>query len=150
MGSLSQVDRETAFKAAIPICLGIAVLIFMGRYLNVLSMGDEEARALGVNVNRIRLTVILCATVISSMTVVIAGSIQWVGLIIPHITRMITGPNNERLLPAAALIGAVYLIVVDDVCRLLFSFELPIGIVTSLLGIPCFALVVRNARKGWN
>ena len=150
MGSLSQVDRETAFKAAIPICIGIAVLIFMGRYLNVMSMGDEEARALGLNVNRIRLSVILCATVISSMTVVIAGSIQWVGLIIPHITRMITGPNNERLMPAAALIGAIYLIVVDDVCRLLFSFELPIGIVTSLLGIPCFALVIRNARKGWN
>ena len=150
MGSLSQPDRETVFKAAVPICLGIAVLIFLGRHINVLSMGDEEARALGVHVSRIRLAVILCATVISAMTVVIAGSIQWIGLIIPHFTRMITGPNNERLLPAAALIGACYLIVVDDICRLLFTFELPIGIVTSLLGIPCFALVIRNARKGWN
>jgi len=151
MGSLSQIDRETAFRAAIPICLGIAVLIFMGRQLNVISMGDEEARALGLNVNRIRLIVIVCATVISAMTVVIAGSIQWIGLIIPHITRMITGPNNERLIPAAALVGAIYLIVVDDICRLLLTFELPIGIVTSLLGIPCFAFVIRNARKGgWN
>ena len=150
MGSLSQTDIETTFRAAIPICLGIAVLIFMGRHINVLSMGDEEARALGLNVSRIRMIIILCATVISAITVVIAGSIAWIGLIIPHITRMITGPNNERLIPAAALIGAIYLIVVDDICRLLFSFELPIGIVTSLLGIPCFAFVLRNARKGWN
>jgi iron complex transport system permease protein len=150
MGSLSQTDLETTFRAAIPICLGIAVLIFMGRHINVLSMGDEEARALGLNVSRIRMIIILCATVISAITVVIAGSIAWIGLIIPHITRMITGPNNERLIPAAALIGAIYLIVVDDICRLLFSFELPIGIVTSLLGIPCFAFVLRNARKGWN
>jgi iron complex transport system permease protein len=150
MGSLSQPDRETAFRAAIPICLGIAVLISMGRHMNILSMGEEEARALGLNVTKIRMTVILCATVISAMTVVIAGSIQWVGLIIPHLTRMITGPNNERLIPAAALIGAIYLIVVDDICRLLFTFELPIGIVTSLIGIPCFALVLHNARKGWN
>ena len=150
MGNLSMADRETVFKAAIPICLGIAFLIFMGRQINVLSMGDEEARALGLNVKRIRLAVIFCATVISAMTVVIAGGIPWIGLIIPHFTRMITGPNNERLLPAAALIGAIYLIVVDNICRLLFSFELPVGIVTSLLGIPCFALVIRNARKGWN
>jgi len=150
MGSLSQTDLETTFRAAIPICIGITVLIFMGRHINVLSMGDEEARALGLNVSRIRLIIILCATVISAITVVVAGSIQWIGLIIPHLTRMITGPNNERLIPAAALIGAIYLIVVDDICRLLLSFELPIGIATSLLGIPCFALVLRNARKGWN
>ena len=150
MGDLSQPDREMILKAAIPICLGIIVLISMGRQINVLSMGDEEARALGLNVNRIRLTVIFCATIISSMTVVIAGSIQWIGIIVPHLTRMITGPNNEKLIPAAAIFGAIYLIVVDDICRLLFSFELPIGIVTALIGIPCFAVVLRNARKGWS
>jgi len=149
MGDLSHPDLEMTLKAAIPICLGIAVIISMGRHMNVLSMGDEEARALGLNVHGIRLAVILCATVVSAITVVIAGSIQWIGLIVPHFTRIITGPNNERLLPAAAIVGAAYLVFVDDVCRLLFSFELPIGIVTSLVGIPCFALVVRNARKGW-
>jgi iron complex transport system permease protein len=150
MGNLSQPDREMTFKAAIPICLGLGILIFLARHLNVLSMGDEEARALGVNVRRIRLTVILCSTVVSSLTVVIAGGISWVGLIIPHFTRMITGPDNERLLPASALIGAGYLIIVDNICRLLLTFELPIGVVTSLVGIPCFAFVLRNARKGWS
>ncbi|MDR1728220.1 MAG: iron ABC transporter permease [Acidobacteriota bacterium] len=150
MGNLSQPDRETTLRAAVPICLGIGALVFLGRHLNVLSMGDEEARALGVNAPRIRLAVIVCATVVSATTVVIAGSIGWIGLIIPHFTRMVAGPDNDRLLPAAAVIGAAYLIVVDDVCRLAFSFELPIGIVTSLVGIPCFAFVLRNARKGWS
>jgi iron complex transport system permease protein len=150
MGSLSQTDRALVIQTGIPICTGILILIIMSRHLNVLSMGDEEAKALGVNVQRIRLLVVICATVISALTVVIAGTIGWVGLIIPHFTRMIIGPDNERLIPAAALFGAIYLIAVDDVCRLAFSFELPIGVVTSLLGIPCFALVLRNARKGWN
>ena len=150
MGNLSQTDREMTFKGGIPICLGLGILIFLARHLNVLSMGDEEAKALGVNVQRVRMVVVLCATVVSALTVVIAGSIGWVGLIIPHFTRMLTGPDNERLLPTAALIGAGYLVIVDDICRLAFSFELPIGVVTSLVGIPCFAFVLRNARKGWN
>ncbi len=150
MGSLSQPDREMTFRAGLPICLGLGILIFLARHLNVLSMGDEEARSLGVNVQRIRIVVVLCATVVSALTVVVAGSIGWVGLIVPHFTRMLTGPDNERLLPASALIGAAYLVIVDNICRLLLSFELPIGVVTSLVGIPCFAFVLRNARKGWN
>ena len=150
MGSLTLSDRATVIRASIPICIGIAVLLLCSRHLNVLSMGDEEARALGVNVNRVRLIVILCATVVSALTVVIAGTISWVGLIVPHFTRMITGPDNRKLIPATVLIGAAYLIVVDDISRLAFSFEIPIGIVTALVGIPCFAFVLRNARKGWS
>ena len=150
MGSLTLSDRDTVAKTAIPICLGMGVLLLLSRHLNVLSMGDEEARALGVNVQRIRLTVIVCATVVSALTVVIAGTISWVGLIIPHFTRMLTGPDNERLIPASILLGAAYLVIVDNISRLAFSFEIPIGIVTALVGIPCFALVLRNARKGWS
>jgi iron complex transport system permease protein len=150
MGNLSSTDRDTTFQVAIPICLGIGILVFLGRHLNVLSMGDEEARSLGVNAPRIRMVVIVCATVISALTVVIAGMIGWVGLIIPHFTRMVMGPDNERLLPATAIIGATYLIIVDDVCRLLFSFELPVGIVTSLIGVFCLVFVLKNARKGWS
>jgi iron complex transport system permease protein len=150
MGNLSLVDRTTAARAGIPICIGIAGLVVSGRHLNALSMGDEEARALGVNVNRVRLVVIVCATLVSALTVVIAGAIGWVGLIIPHIARMITGPDNETLLPASALLGAAYLVVVDDISRLAFSSEIPIGILTALVGIPFFALVLKNTRKGWN
>jgi iron complex transport system permease protein len=137
MGSLTLSDRATVIKTAIPIGLALVVLIAFSRHLNVLSMGDEEAHALGINVSRIRL-------------IVIAGTIAWVGLIVPHFTRMVSGPDNTRLLPATILVGAAYLIVVDDIARLAFTFELPIGVVTALVGIPCFALVLRNARKGWN
>jgi iron complex transport system permease protein len=84
------------------------------------------------------------------MTVVLAGMIGWVGLIIPHIARMIVGPNNKVLIPASALIGAIYLIVVDDVSRLTFNVEVPMGITTSLVGIPFFAVILRKARKGWS
>ena len=150
MGSLTLSDRATVIKTAIPIGLALVVLIAFSRHLNVLSMGDEEAHALGINVSRIRLIVIVCATVASALTVVIAGTIAWVGLIVPHFTRMVSGPDNTRLLPATILVGAAYLIVVDDIARLAFTFELPIGVVTALVGIPCFALVLRNARKGWN
>jgi iron complex transport system permease protein len=150
MGNLSQPDRAMIFKAGIPICLGLGILILLARHLNVLSMGDEEAKALGVNVQRVRMIVILCATILSALTVVIAGMVMWVGLLVPHFTRMMTGPDNERLIPMAAIVGAIYLILVDNICRLLLSFELPIGVITSLVGIPCFAFVLRNARKGWN
>lgn len=149
MGNLSLADRSTVLRVSLPICLGLGILMLSARKLNVLSMGDEEAAALGINVQRVRLLVIGAATLISALTVVIAGAVGWVGLIIPHISRMLVGPDNTTLLPVSALLGAGYLIVVDDVARLAFAFELPIGIVTALVGIPFFMLVLGNARKGW-
>jgi iron complex transport system permease protein len=150
MGDLSLADRALVLRAGLPILAGIAGLVLSARSLNVLSMGEEEARALGVNVQRVRWGVILCATLVSTLTVVLAGAVGWVGLIIPHITRMLLGPDNETLLPASALIGASYLLAVDNVSRLSFTSEVPIGISTSLVGIPFFLLVLRNARKGWS
>ncbi|QEM68964.1 iron ABC transporter permease [Geobacter sp. FeAm09] len=149
LGNTAMADMDMAVKCGTPICLGIICLIFLGRHLNVLSMGDEEARALGVNVELVRMTVIICATVVSTLTVVMAGMINWVGLIIPHIVRMMIGPDNETLMPASVLVGASYLVVADDVSRLAFNFEIPIGIVTSLVGIVFFLLVLKNAQKGW-
>ena len=149
MGSLSSVDGQTVLIMSLPAAAGIAAIILHARQLNVLSMGEEEAKSLGINVGRVRLVVIFSATLISALTVMVGGMIGWVGLIIPHICRMIVGPNNQVLLPAAALIGAAYLVLVDDVSRLLFSYEIPTGIVTSLIGIPFFALVLKNAQRGW-
>ena len=149
MGSLSAVDGITILIVSVPAIVGIGILILHGRQLNALSMGEEEAKALGINVGRVRIIVIFFATLISAMTVMIGGIIGWIGLITPHICRMIVGPDNRLLLPASALMGAVYLLVVDDVCRLLFSFEVPTGIVTSLIGIPFFVLVLKNAHRGW-
>ena len=130
MGNLAAVDGRTIAVIGLPMLAGIFILIVNGERLNVMSMGEEEARALGVHVGRVRLTVIFLATLISALTVVIGGIIGWVGLIIPHICRMLVGPDNRLLLPAAALTGALYLLLVDNVSRLAFSFEIPTGIVT--------------------
>jgi iron complex transport system permease protein len=149
MGGLSAVDRATVLTACGPIVGGILALVLLSGYLNVLSMGDEEARALGVNVALLRFVFIFLATVISALTVVLGGMIGWVGLLIPHIARILVGPDNRILLPATALIGATYLLIADNIARLLFSVEIPIGILTSLVGIPFFALVLRKTKKGW-
>ena len=149
MGNLSAVDGQTIALISLPMLVGILILIINGGRLNVMSMGEEEARALGIHVGRVRITVIFLATLISALTVVIGGIIGWVGLIIPHICRMLVGPDNRFLLPAAALTGAIYLLVVDNVSRLLFTFEIPTGIVTSLIGIPFFVLVLNKAQRGW-
>ncbi len=149
MGSLSSVSLKTVTLTAIPATIGIIALILHGRQLNAMSMGDEEAMSLGINVRRVRYVVIFFATLISALTVMMGGMIGWVGLIIPHICRMIVGPNNQILLPAAALMGAAYLVIADNLSRLLFLFEIPIGIITSLIGIPFFILVLKNAHRGW-
>ena len=149
MGGLTAVDRITVVTVCVPITGGILVLLLLAGYLNVLSMGDEEARTLGVHVAGLRLLFIFLATVVSALTVVLGGIIGWVGLLIPHIARMLVGPDNRILLPTAALIGAVYLLIADNAARLLFPMEIPIGILTSLVGIPFFAFVLAKARKGW-
>lgn len=150
MGSLTFIDNNMLLLYGIPQLVGILLVVGFSGYLNILSMGDDEAKALGVNVKRIRLIMILLASLISSLTVVMAGMIGWVGLVIPHISRMIVGPNNKLLVPCAALIGAIFLIVADNVSRMLFTVEIPIGITTSLVGIPFFIVILRKTRKGWS
>lgn len=150
MGSLGQVNLTDMTWAAIPMSVGIVVLCFMGRALDALSMGDDEARALGVPVKTVRLATIAFATLISALTVSIAGMIGWVGLVVPHIARLLVGPGNARLLPAAAFLGAAFLLFADSLARNVFTTELPIGIVTELIGIPVFLLVLSRVRRGWN
>jgi iron complex transport system permease protein len=150
MGGLSMADAHTVNMVSVPIMGGIIMLILLSGHMNVLSMGDEEARSMGVNVRQIRFLLIFFATLISTLTVALAGIIGWVGLVIPHVARMIVGSDNRILLPAAAIIGATYLLVVDDISRLLFSVEIPLGILTALVGIPFFAAVLRKSGKGWH
>lgn len=150
MGGLSMVDPGTTLTLAVPILLGIGLLLIFAARLNVLTMGDEEARSMGIHVTGLRITLILAATFISSLTVAIGGMIGWVGLVVPHMGRMLVGPDNRILLPVSTLMGAIFLLFVDNVSRLLFTVEIPIGILTSLLGIPIFAVILKNARKGWN
>lgn len=149
MGRLSAVDTTTVFALSVPIVAGIAILMLLGKALNALSMGDEEALTLGVNVPVVRSAVILAATFVSALTVSMAGMIVWIGLVIPHVARLLVGPDNRLLLPSSALLGAAFLLVVDDLARVSFSTEIPIGVATELIGIPLFIAVLRRGRAGW-
>ena len=112
-------------------------------------MGEEDARALGVDTGRVRATIIVCATMISAASVSIGGIIGWIGLVIPHIGRILVGPDNKRLLPVVTLIGAAYLVAVDTIARVAMETEIPIGILTALVGAPIFAYLLRKNRLGW-
>lgn len=150
MGSLSMAELHGVLLVAIPMLISIFAMVFMGKYFDILSLGDEEAKALGVNVKLIKTIAIILATLASSLAVVMAGIIGWVGLIIPHIVRMAIGPSHALLLPLSAIVGALFLLLADSVSRLAMSVEIPIGILTSLIGIPIFIIVLKNARAAWN
>lgn len=150
MGSLTMADLHSVLLVSIPILLSITGMIALSKYFDLLSLGDEEAKALGVNVPLVRFGAILLATLASSLSVVMAGMIGWVGLIIPHIIRMAFGPSHRLLIPLSALTGAIFLLLADSVSRLALSVEIPIGILTSLIGIPVFIIVLKNARAAWN
>lgn len=150
MGSLTMADLHSVLLVSIPFLLSIAGMIALSKYFDLLSLGDEEAKALGVNVPMIRFLAIILATLASSLSVVMAGMIGWVGLIIPHIIRMAFGPSHRLLIPLSAVVGAIFLLLADTISRLALSVEIPIGILTSLIGIPVFIIVLKNARAAWN
>jgi iron complex transport system permease protein len=149
MGSLGGLDMTQIRWAVIPIVGGLMVLALFGRALDALSMGDDEARALGVPARQVRYGVIGAATMVSALSVSLAGMIGWVGLVVPHVVRLALGPSNARLLPASAFCGAIFLIAADCLSRSITRSEIPIGILTELLGIPAFIIVLRRARQGW-
>lgn len=149
MGTLSSVSAHSVWLTAPLMALATAALIGLGHALNVLSMGDEEATTLGVPVRATRAWVIALATLLGTLSVTLAGMIAWVGLLIPQIARLIWGADNRRVLPASALLGALYLLLLDDVARTAFTVELPLGVLTALVGLPLLALVLRRAAVSW-
>ncbi len=150
MGSLTSIDTD-AIKIAVPIVLSGLILLYLIRWrINIMTFGDEEAKALGVNTKAVRLIVITAATLITSTVVSICGQIAWIGLIIPHFARMLTGPDYNRLLPLSILIGGTYLLVVDNIARTAMRTEIPLGIITSLIGAPFFIYLLLRLGKRKN
>jgi iron complex transport system permease protein len=149
MGSFTNVDMATFTSVVFPFLISTFLLSAMGKYLNVLSLGDDDAKALGINVKLIRNSAILLATLLGALSVVVAGMIGWVGLIIPHVARFLIGADNRVLLPMCALLGGIFLLWVDTLCRTAMNIEIPIGIVTALIGIPIFVFALKNAKKGF-
>ncbi|WP_298956105.1 iron ABC transporter permease [uncultured Campylobacter sp.] len=149
MGSLGFASKSFIQISILPMCAGVLLLALSGKYLNALSLGEEEAKSLGVNVAQVKIFIILVATFVSALSVTIAGIIGWIGLIVPHIARFIFGADNRAVLASSAMIGAIFLLFCDSFSRLIFTFEIPIGIVTSLFGIPMFIIVLRRAKRSF-
>ncbi len=149
MGSFAHVNNDTLIKVGILLFIGIIVLCTRGKMMNVMSLGDEEAQSLGISVKKVRLFMIVLATFVSAATVTIAGTIEWVGLVIPHVIRFMIGPDNRYLLPAAALGGGVYMLFTDTLVRTVFSAEVPIGVATSLMLLPLFAFSLYKHSGVW-
>lgn len=150
MGSFARSGNEAnVWTMAACLAIGGGLLLFMRWRINVMSFGDDEARAMGVNVGKTRAVIIAAATLLTSITVCMCGSVGWVGLIIPHIMRLTTGPNYRSLIPLSMLGGACFMVVVDDIARIAVPGELPISVLTALIGAPLFLFLLARGRKEW-
>lgn len=142
MGSLSSIKDKDVLFLSIPVTLGMVPLLVLRWRMNLLTLGEEEAQSMGVNTRRLRGAVIVCATLLTSASVAVSGMIGWVGLVIPHFCRMLFGYDYRRLIPAGALFGASFLLIVDDIARLVTTGELPLGILTAFVGAPLFVYLI--------
>ena len=146
MGSLSTAGKNDILIILVPFLLGIVPLFLMRWRLNILSLGDNDVKCLGIDVRNLRLIVIGCSTLLTASCVSVAGIIGWVGLIVPHIARMLVGSNFIALLPSSALIGATYLLLIDDAARGIFKAEIPLSILTALIGAPYFIYLLVKTK----
>jgi iron complex transport system permease protein len=148
MGSLASIKNSDLLVASVPMIVGIIILVLMRWRFNVLAMGEEEAMALGINTGKLRAIIIVCCTMITAAAVCISGTIGWVGLVIPHVGRALVGPDHQKLIPVSILLGATYLLLIDDITRTATAIEIPIGILTALIGVPFFVyLLYRNGKE---
>ena len=142
MGSLSGADQRDVSLVIFPMLAGLIPLFMLRWKINILTIGDDEARTMGVNVPRVRGIVIAAATLVTASSIAVSGMIGWVGLVIPHFARMLVGCDYRKLLPASILLGSSFLLIVDNVARLATSSEIPLGILTSFVGAPFFLYLI--------
>ena len=149
MGGLTYVTKSDLLIMLVPFAAGMIPLMLLRWRLNVLSLDEEESSALGVDTKKTRGIVILCATLMSSSAVAVGGMIGWVGLIVPHIARTIAGPDYAKMLPCSVLTGGLFLLVVDDLARCLFAQEIPLGVLTAIIGAPFFLYLMFKGKKSF-
>jgi iron complex transport system permease protein len=150
MGSLASINADKLLMILIPVIIGLVILLLLRWHMNLLAMGDEEAQSLGLNPSRIRLLIIAGCTLLTSAAVSISGIVGWVGLIIPHMARMIVGPDNRVLLPASLSLGASFLLLIDNISRAVIAIEIPIGILTAIIGVPIFLYLLKRGYSEWS
>ncbi len=149
MGSLNKATYQDVLGMAAPFTICIGILVLCSNKINILSLGEDEAKALGVNTRLLQAVITISATVLTSYSISITGTIGWIGLIVPHLTRMVMGPNFKYVIPGSMLLGAVYLLLMDDICRSLMTVEIPLGITTSLVGIPFLIFLMSKRESSW-
>ena len=150
MGSLASINADKLLMILIPVIIGLVILLLLRWHMNLLAMGDEEAQSLGLNPSRVRLLIIAGCTLLTSAAVSISGIVGWVGLIIPHMARMIVGPDNRVLLPASLSLGASFLLLIDNISRAVIAIEIPIGILTAIIGVPIFLYLLKRGYSEWS
>jgi len=150
MGSLGTASYRDLYTAGPIILIGIIILIAVRWRINLLTLPDDEAKSLGISVANLKWTVIVGATLCTAAAVAIAGIVGWVGLIIPHIARMFVGNNNERVLPMSLALGGAYLLIIDTLARTLTAAEIPLSILTAIVGAPFFAYLLRKTGGSWS
>lgn len=150
LGSLAGVAPPDLLPLIGPVAIGSIILIALRWRMNVMSLPEEEARALGAPTGLLRAAIVAAATLVTAATVATAGVIGWVGLVAPHLARFLVGPDFSRLIPAAAIFGGLYLLVIDTLARTMAPIEIPLGILTALVGTPFFIALLRSAHKSWS
>jgi len=149
LGSLAATNVTDLVPLFGPVALGTLVLLALRWRMNVMALPDEEARALGVPTGALRIAIVVAATLVTSASVATAGVIGWVGLVVPHIARTLVGPDFARLIPAAALLGGGFLLLIDTLARTMTATEIPLGILTALVGTPFFIWLLASVSKNW-
>ena len=149
MGSMAGASYKDLLLGAPPILIGSSTLLLLRWRINILSLGEEEAQSLGINTGWLKCVFILSATVITAAAVSLCGIVGWIGLVIPHIARMLVGPNHKNLLPACFSIGALSLLIIDDIARTATAVEIPLSILTAIIGAPFFAFFLRKTGGRW-
>jgi iron complex transport system permease protein len=150
MGSLSSVSLTDVFTAAPAILASIIILWFVRWQLNVISLREDEAVSLGLNLKRLRSIIIITTTVITAVTVSVCGIVSFVGLAVPHFARMLVGTDNRQVIPASIFLGGVFVILMDTAARSISSAEIPLSILTAIIGAPFFGVLLRKTGGGWN
>lgn len=150
LGSMTAITRFDVLSILPAVILGLVPLVLLRWRMNILTLGDEEAKTLGVDTLKTRIVLIAGATLVTAATVSVTGIVGWIGLVIPHIARMLVGPDFRRLLPAAMMLGAAYLVVVDMLARSIADIEVPLGILTATVGAPFFLWLLIAGKRGWS
>jgi iron complex transport system permease protein len=150
LGSLASTTASDLVPLAGPVVFGSAVLIALRWRMNVMSLPEEEARALGVSTGPLRIAIVAAATLVTSASVATSGIIGWVGLVVPHLARALVGPDFPRLLPTAAMLGGGYLLFIDTLARVAAPVEIPLGILTAVIGTPFFIWLLAGMQRNWS